>query len=68
MMTRKHFAAIAAALQSNRPTIGQCGYAEALEMCLQQWADDCRAIADVCERENPNFFDRARFLTACGVN
>ena len=69
MLTRKHFQALANALQSQRPNQewvktpeDRIGYTCA----VAQWTLDCRAIADVCQRENPAF-DRTKFLQACGI-
>jgi len=56
-MTRKHFEALAAALQTTKPSMG---------VCWNQWRADVDHLTDVCARFNPNF-DRARFLKACGV-
>jgi hypothetical protein len=68
-MTKKHFEALAAAMQMGKPMIhgerGETGWT--LETGrLQQWERDVFALGDVCARFNPNF-DRARFLAACGV-
>lgn len=57
-MSKKHFEALAAALKAMQPHL--------TEELIYQWELDCDAVADVCARFNPNF-DRARFLTACGV-
>ena len=54
-MTRKHFEALAAELR-------QVKSANAWET----WIGCVEATATVCARFNPTF-DRARFLTACGV-
>jgi hypothetical protein len=54
-MTRKHFAAIAAAMYGVRP---------ATRVPLTQWTIDCEALATVFYGMNPRF-DRARFLNAC---
>jgi hypothetical protein len=61
-MTRKDYVKFAAMLKEERvPDNGPIGYAK-LRM-LDQIADK---TADIFEADNPNF-DRARFLTACGV-
>jgi hypothetical protein len=54
-MTRKHFAAIAAAMYEIRPTA---------HFRVLQWTIDCEALATVFYGMNPRF-DRARFLNAC---
>ncbi len=55
-MTRKHFNPLAAALAPFCPTFDPDRRATFLEMV--------DGIADVCQRENPNF-DRNRFRLAC---
>lgn len=68
MLTRKHFAAIASCIPSRADDtvqdIWEGAYAVGFNEARIQIA---KALADVCKHENPNF-DRARFLTACGVN
>jgi len=63
-MTKKHFKAIAAAVAQARdeaePAPGEYGDPVAAIDTL------AHALADVCRQTNPNF-DRARFLSACGV-
>lgn len=60
-MTRKHFVALALALAEQKPGDN---WASADKMT--QWELDCKAVALVCERVNPNF-SRRTFLAACGV-
>jgi len=62
-MSKKHFEALAAALQANRAVEGGMGFYKFSE---EQWLDGVGRVADVCASFNPNF-DRARFLKACGV-
>ena len=60
-MTRKHFIALARALNDARPIMhdGTDYY--------KGWFRCVNAIADVCAQTNARF-DRARFLAACGVS
>ena len=60
-MTKKHFEALAAALNGVGPLHGDMSTKDAI-----QWRSDVEAVAAVCARFNPNF-DRTRFLKACGV-
>jgi hypothetical protein len=55
-MSRKHFNALAAALAPYCPTFDDDARKDFLDMV--------ESVADVCQRENPNF-DRARFRAAC---
>lgn len=57
-MTRKDYLALAAALKAVKPEVS---------WRLTQFELCCKAIATVCERENPRGFDRAQFLTNCGI-
>lgn len=59
-MKAKHYQLIALALAGTRPDFDY-------DMYMEQWVTDCRAIADVLEAENPNKFDRNRFLALCGA-
>lgn len=58
-MTRKHFKALAEAFKDVKPSSNWANK-------LIQWEMDCIAVADVCARQNSQF-DRAKFLTACGL-
>jgi hypothetical protein len=58
-MTRKHFEALAQALKSERPSVGWTNK-------YIQWAQDVKAIADVCADFN-GAFDHDRFFVACGA-
>lgn len=60
-MSKKHFEALAAALNGVGPLSEDTTSKQAI-----QWLSDVDAVADVCASFNPNF-DRARFLQACGV-
>lgn len=63
-MTKKHFIALANALQFAKP----CKIAEpqGFKARQRQWIRDCKAIASACATANSNF-DRERFLSACGL-
>jgi hypothetical protein len=56
-MSRKHFAALAAAFKQNRPVSGSPAFGV--------WASTVRAVADVCNVSNTGF-DYERFYIACG--
>jgi hypothetical protein len=58
-VSKKHFKALAEALRAEKP---QENWDPNKRI---QWSLDVRAVADVCQRMNPNF-DRDRFNTACG--
>lgn len=62
-MTKKHFDALAAALKEARLAFA---LPIGVETAETQSHRDILMVASVCARFNPNF-DRARFLTACGV-
>jgi hypothetical protein len=63
-MTRKHFEAIAALLNNaNLAVVDENGNPQAADIVV---ADLCNATADYFASENPRF-DRAKFLTACGL-
>ena len=62
-MTRKHFVAIAKALNVGRVPRGQTYTAADVDLMQDETA---RAIAYVLATDNPRF-DRERFLKACGV-
>lgn len=57
-MTKKHFEALAIALQECKPLGGKQ---------LKAWRISVEAIADVCQSTN-KFFKRDRFLAACGFS
>jgi hypothetical protein len=59
-MTRQHFKALAEALKFERPGANWDPNKRV------QWEQDCKAIADVCNRFNGGF-KRDRFLSACGL-
>jgi len=61
-MSKKHFNALALALASRRPEVGDDHYAAR----FTQWALDVREVACVCQAQNP-LFDYARFIEACGT-
>ncbi len=56
-MTRKHFAALAAALHRAIPL-------NATESDMIVWAACCVQVASACRAANPAF-DKSRFLDAC---
>lgn len=60
-MTRKDFVLLAQALKNSAPGAGILDSARHL-----QYARTCAFVADILATTNPRF-DRARFLTACGV-
>lgn len=60
-MTRKDYIAIAAAIKGPNPA--PAAISETWNLCRDLIAD---RIADVLARDNSRF-DRAKFLTACGV-
>lgn len=61
-MSRKNYVAIAAALKQTRDSYNP-GWNPNLFRALN---DASKTLADYLESDNPRF-DRARFLTACGV-
>lgn len=60
-MKAKHYQLIAIALSGTRPEF----WAET--EVQDQWERDCGAIAAALAQENPDKFDRSRFLLLCGV-
>ena len=60
-MTKKHFVALAAALEYDPDHWG-----DGREERHAQWLADVDAVAQVCATFSTRF-DRARFLAACGV-
>jgi hypothetical protein len=73
-LTRKHFAAIAAELRSQRPdlrgVLGQPTYASSPAWdrgAYDEWATIVIGMASVLAQFNPGF-RRDRFLAACGLD
>lgn len=72
-MTKKHFQAIADALNGTKPYVPQGEDARALTHdelsrrlgALRQWKEDVQAVRRVLAASNPRF-DSGRFLEACG--
>lgn len=63
-MTRKHFQAIAAAVQAARAAqLDVGGDPTTVNVTLDRVAGE---LATVCRAENPRF-DRSKFMAACGV-
>ena len=62
-MTRKDYILIAAAMLLTRLNYGPSWNAN----LFRALDDASKALADELARDNPRF-DRAKFLTACGVN
>jgi hypothetical protein len=65
-MTKKDYEAMAAAVRDARARIINVEDASQIDAMLDGTAYAMEHIADVLARDNPRF-DRARFLTACGV-
>jgi hypothetical protein len=59
-MQRRHFKAIADALNAVRPATGSTAE-------YYMWARTVAHFTSMCASQNPNF-KRDRFLTACGCN
>lgn len=59
-MTRKDYILLVDALREAHPHMVHQSEER------EQWQVDCESIADALARDNPRF-DRARFLTACGI-
>lgn len=68
-MTRKDFELIAAALRASRPIPKHEPYAlDHYELIARDtYSNAANALADALRSTNPRF-DRARFLSACGVS
>ena len=64
-MTRKHFEALAAAIQAQAATARHWPEQER-QAALDSIGGIADAIADIAEKDNPRFA-RGRFLTACGI-
>ena len=62
-MTKKDYVAIARIINTSNRETGDKAANQARKHLLDCVAND---LADIMERDNPKF-DRARFLTACGV-
>jgi len=60
-MTRRDYILLASALSSVKPMPNYD------TPQLDQWENDCRAIASALGRENGRF-DQQRFLRACGID
>lgn len=65
-MTKRHYIQIAQILKTERDVQAVYGDADIRHAAIAAVDDVSRQIADFCGRDNPRF-DRARFLTACGV-
>jgi len=68
-MTRKHFAAIAAALKATKPEnlpIDAFNRSAFEAGTWDAWSATVFSVTDTVAQFNPNF-DRDRFLTACGL-
>lgn len=64
-MTRKHFTAIAQALQDSQPSrVVYKKHAEWFNR-YEQWIDTVHEVVDTLSQFNPGF-DRERFYGACG--
>lgn len=65
-MTRNDFELIAEVLKETKPPELKY-YDRMYEGAVRQWIDTCVAFATRLRLVNPRF-DRARFLTACGLD
>lgn len=61
MMTRKHYIALAALIKDLGETLSMPD--QAADIAFADYVTD---LSDLFAKDNPNF-DRARFLTACGL-
>ena len=66
-MTRKHFKAIADALDASKPMHELIVIGDAYNSRLYQWRQDVLKLADTLALFNAHF-DQDRFLTACGLS
>jgi len=68
-MSRKHFEALAAKINSRRDDIRTCEISTDVEKAVALAGSErfARDLAEVCADANPRF-DTHRFLTACGIN
>ena len=68
-MTKRHFEALAAALNESRPILDGPARGANLawyKAAITQWRSDVRAIASVLIAHNPRF--DTRFYAACGYD
>lgn len=65
-MTRKHFKALADALKRVKPAKSDFISEDAANQAAWTWERTVDAVAGMC-REANDLFDRAKFLTACGM-
>lgn len=65
-MTKKHFHRIADVLDSLRPVRVSHATDDTFGLEYALWVASVHSMADMCEELNA-FFDRQRFLDACGL-
>jgi hypothetical protein len=66
-MSRKHFIAVAAAIRSQLPTVNTMSSKPEYRQAYTDGVKDvARTLCEVFAAGNPRF-DRARFLSACGI-
>ena len=65
-MTAKDFVALAGAIRDSKDALIASAPPGARPLILQVFQGMATDVAKVCARQNPRF-DKARFLTACGM-